>query len=248
MEVPGRTRSERVKAAAGAVVLEGLLLYALAAGLGVTMPAAVSDRLRLIDLLREPPPPASRVIPPRARTARREAAASPPNLRSQASEVVVPPARPLPVPPPVVAAPIAGLGSDPSAGAANVAGPGTGSGGQGNGNGSGRGGNGDGGGWATGPRLLRGRLKDSDYPRAAGEAGIGGSVSVRIAVGADGRVARCVVTGSSGNPDLDETTCRLIAQRYRYRPARNADGRAVPSIAAESHDWIVRERQAEPDP
>ena len=100
---------------------------------------------------------------------------------------------------------------------------------------------GDGGGEAdeTPPRWLRGRLSDSDYPGDVGEAGLQGTVSVKFLVWTDGRVRRCEVTGSSGNATLDATTCRLIQQRFRYRPSLDAQGRPVPAWLIENHQWVI---------
>jgi len=68
---------------------------------------------------------------------------------------------------------------------------------------------------------------------------------VRYFVNVDGRVSGCVVTRSSGNAVLDETTCRLIEQRYRYDPSRDADGRPVRSIIVVSQDWVLERMPAE---
>jgi protein TonB len=239
MKAADPRRNDRIKAAAGVVMLEGLLAWGLIAGLGVRMPA-VREQLELVAIALEPPrPPIVKIVPPRARTRKPEGAASPPNLKAKPTEIAAPkPA--LPAPSPVAAAPKPGPGAAPSAGASAVRGPGTGSGGQGNGTGSGGAGNGaGGGGYATPARWLKGRLKNKDYPRAAGEARVGGSVTVRFTIAPNGRAIQCVVTGSSGSAALDETTCRLIEQRYRYKPARDANGKAVPSIETEIHDWDV---------
>ena len=143
----------------------------------------------------------------------------------------------------MAAAPIAGPGAAPNAGAAPVPGPGTGSGGLGNGTGSGNGGNGGGGGGGngSGPRWLKGRIKDKDYPREAGEAGIGGTVMVRYVVEPDGHATHCIVVRSSGRRDLDETTCRLIEQRFRYKPAMDRNGRPIASVMEGRHDWVIGE-------
>jgi protein TonB len=147
-----------------------------------------------------------------------------------------------------VAAPVAGQGDKASAGAADVPGPGTGSGGIGTGLGSGNQGTGTGGGGGGGAmgiraRWIRGRIYDSDYPRRAYNAGIGGTVYLRFVVEPDGRVGRCSVTRSSGNRDLDSTTCRLIQSRFLYRPARDAQGRPVAETVRGEHVWEV-----EPEP
>ncbi len=240
---------DRVKAALGAAALQLLFAYALLTGLAVEMPAAVRDRLIVFGIAPPPPSPPPRVersVPRRTESERPQGGSSPPGLRARPTEVVAPaPIVPLKLPPPIVAAPLPGPGSDPSAGDADVRGPGTGSGGRGRGNGDGYGdGDGDAGG-GTPPRWLRGRISDRDYPRWAGEAGIGGTVSVRYRVGIDGRVSDCVVTRSSGSRELDEVTCRLIEQRFRFAPSRDRTGRAVRSTIVEDHHWMVRDEEWE---
>lgn len=85
---------------------------------------------------------------------------------------------------------------------------------------------------------MRGGLSfERDYPRAARAIRAQGNVGVRIAIAADGRVSGCTVTRSSGNADLDRTTCSLIVKRFRYAPARDASGRAIPSTENTAFDW-----------
>ena len=68
-------------------------------------------------------------------------------------------------------------------------------------------------------------------------------VGANVYIGANGRVTRCVVKISSGNQALDDTTCRLITQRFRYEPARGTDGRPVADIAGwEQRWWLGRDR------
>jgi len=236
---------ERVRAAVAALLLEAVLGYALIVGLGVHAPAPVHEGLNVLGLLPDPPPPPPkpRPKPPPVPIPKPEGAAAPPNLKATPTEIVRPPPPPvvLPPPPPIVAAPVAGTGAAPSAGAAPVPGPGTGAGGEGNGFAAGRGGGGSGSGIAVPARFLKGELRNKDYPRALGDAGIGGVVTMRFTVGTDGRVYDCRVIGSSGNRELDETTCRLAEQRYRYRPARDASGRPVVSTDTDEHEWISRE-------
>ena len=247
---------DRIKSALGVAAFHAVLGYALLAGLGFEVPAAVSEQLKLINLAEEPPPPPIKEPKPvevrtekesvkKARAEKPEGAASPPNLTSTPTPIVAPPPEiRLPVPSPVIAAPVAGVGSDPSAGAADIPGPGTGSGGQGTGTGSGAGGSGAGGGGGGGrirARWISGRIRDRDYPRAAARAGIGGTVFLRFVVAPDGRVSECRVTRSSGSPDLDSTTCRLILQRFRYRPARDSTGRPVPEVITGEHHWELGE-------
>lgn len=250
MTIAIESRNRRITSALAAVVVHGVLGYAFITGLAVDFTRAVGDNLKLFTIASPPPPPPLEKIAPRPiKSSRPEGAASPPNLRSRATQLVAPKPIVPPVvpPPPVVVALKAGVGSDASAGAADIAGPGTGSGGLGDGTGSGGAGDGDGyGGAETPPRLIRGRIRDSDYPRGLGEAGISGVVSIRFLVGVDGRVSRCQVTRSSGSRELDETTCRLIEQRFRYAPSRDEDGQPVPTIVSQRHFWEIRHDEDSP--
>lgn len=238
---------ERVASAAGVALVHALIGWALVTGLRFELPVRVSDELKLIDILPAPEPPKPAPPPPReVRSERPEGEASPPNLRAEPTQIVLPPPKvQLPVETPVPAAPIAGRGSAPSAGSAEVPGPGYGAGGVGDGRGSGGFGDGDGAGGWTPPRLRRGRIRNSDYPREAGEAGEGGTVGVRFVVEPDGRVSRCSVTRSSGSRVLDDTTCRLIVERFRYTPSFDPAGRPVRATIVQNHSWVVRDEPAD---
>lgn len=234
--------AERARGALAAGAVAGVVGYALILGLGVHPVHIVQDGLKLFAIPPErvPPPKPPVVQPPHARAHRKEAAAAPPNLRSHATDIVVPPAI---VPPvvrsPVTVAPVANTGMQASQGAAEVAGPGTGAGGQGNGTGSGGQGDGDGDGDGDNspPRLIKGHLKIKDVPQELIAGGRGGTVSVIYAVETDGRVTDCQVSRSSGLPDLDALTCRLIEQRFRYEPSRDPEGHPVRSHVYENHSW-----------
>jgi protein TonB len=242
------TRDRAGAMACTAVMVAGLG-FVLVRGLAWTAPPAAIEALKIFAVAPPPPPPPpARTEPKPIHSKRPEGAASPPNLRAKATELVVPPPIVPPIqPPPVIAALTPGIGAAANTGAAPVPGPGTGAGGAGNGTGSGASGDGDGdGGDETPPRLIRGRIKDSDYPRGAAEAGVRGTVSVRYTVETDGRVTGCAITRSSGNAELDETTCRLIEKRFRYSPWRDAAGRPVRSTVVSDHDWIID--RLPPDP
>jgi periplasmic protein TonB len=77
---------------------------------------------------------------------------------------------------------------------------------------------------------IAGELVARDFPRSGADERDGRFVIVRFAVGPDGRVANCRVAQSSGNPEVDAITCRLIEQRFRYRPARDGAGRPVSDV------------------
>lgn len=240
-----RLEPGRIRAAIGVLAVHVLLAWALVSGLRIGVPQAVQEQLKLFDVLpAPPPPPPEKVVPQRIKAKKPEGEASPPNLRSKATDVTAPkPVVPLPVPPPIIVAPKPGPGVQATSGAADVPGPGTGAGGIGNGLGAGGRGNGEGGlGDETPPRPIRDRLKYSDEPAALREAGIGGTVSVSYRVGVDGRVTDCAIEKSSGYPALDSTTCRLIEQRFRYKPALDDEGRPVPSTIVSDETWVPHER------
>jgi protein TonB len=238
-----RSREDRAKAAAGAALCHALLGYALITGLGYQPATILGQPLRVFDLRVEPPPPpVPESVPAQAKTKAAEGAASPPSLKAKPTPVVAPPPKvrieapprvtvpePKPLPP----------GTDPRAGASPLDGAGSGAGGVGAGAGSGGRGDGAGGGMASRAQRERGSLENQDYPRAALRAGAQGSVKVRFTVGSDGRVSGCRVTRSSGREDLDSTTCRLIEQRFVYRPARDAQGRPVAELVSKTYDWLL---------
>jgi protein TonB len=248
----GQENRDRIKSVLGVAAFHALVGYAFLTGLGYEVAETVSDELKMFDVFEEPPPPPTEPAVPekvlKSETAKPkdpEGAASPADLKDSPSPIVVPPPEiPLPLPPLVVAAPIAGQGNAASAGAADVPGPGTGRGGIGTGLGSGSRGNGTGGGGGgigggMRARFLRGRIMDSDYPRSALEARMSGTVFLRFVVAPSGRVSDCTVTRSSGSAELDATTCRLIQERFRYRPARDAYGRPIAEAIRGQHSWEV---------
>lgn len=236
-------KGNRIVAALVSGGLVAAMLWALVLGLAMANGVAVSDGLKLFAVVPPPPPPPPEQPKPKVHNYRPQGAAAPPNLRAKPTEVVAPdPVIPPREPPPIVVAPVAGQGAQASAGAADIPGPGTGAGGEGDGFGGGGSGDGDGDGAGdVPPRRVGGRLNYSDLPREAREEGVSGTVGVRFVVAVNGRVPSCQVTRSSGNRFLDDFTCRLIVQRYRFKPAHDADGEAFQSVLVQNETWEVRE-------
>lgn len=240
--VVGPTPRERVGAGLCSAALVAGLGWALIAGLGVRLPVRSEEGLELFAVAPPPAVPKVRVEPERKRRERPKGETGAPNLRAEATEVVAPvPVVVLPVPTPVIAAPVAGSGSALSQGAADVPGPGFGAGGEGTGRGGGGSGDGFGEGDETPPRRVRGRLSSSMIPERLRERpGFHRyTVGLRYRVEQDGRVTGCRVTRSSGEAELDANTCRGVEERFRYRPARDEQGRAVRSIVVIDWDWDV---------
>jgi protein TonB len=46
---------------------------------------------------------------------------------------------------------------------------------------------------------------------------------------------------------LDETTCRLIEERFRFEPSRDRSGRPVRSRIVENHEWDVEDIPSRPE-
>ena len=224
----------------GIVALMGALLVF---GLGVrpTIQQASMPLLTvaLTDLPKPPPPPP----PPRPvqhERAKKSAAKDKPsarNIRNQATQVVAPQVQPIKPPPPVVVAPVAGAGLAANNGASNRVGPGQGAGGVGNGlGGGGNGGDGDDDAdWETPPRELSTKLSLSDLPPGFFDNDARGiSMEVQFTVLVNGTAANCHTTRSSGYRDIDAQICRKVEQRFRLRPALDADGRPVRSEMVKS--------------
>jgi protein TonB len=82
-------------------------------------------------------------------------------------------------------------------------------------------------------------ISDSDYPAAAIRSEEHGTTRFRLAVGPDGRVTDCVVTGSSGSSALDSATCRIMKARARFSPAHDTTGRPTGDSVASAIRWVL---------
>lgn len=236
------SKGERVAAGTASLLVAAAIGLGLASGLDLAVVRRASETIAAIAI--PAPRPEPEVAPAPQPTPSRSASgkASPANKQAKAAAATAPkPLVPPPNPPPIAAAPRPGEGSQASAGAAPVAGPGSGAGGRGDGTGAGGSGNGTGGG--TRPVWRSGTIRDSDYPKAASRAKIGGEVEVRFTIQPTGRVTACRVTRSSGDPALDSTTCRLIEERFLFRPATDAAGRPIASSYGWRQNWWLERRR-----
>jgi protein TonB len=235
-------RTPRTFSAALSLGIVGLMGLALILGLSVRVPPGASQSFISVALSALPPPPPIRIEPPRPKTkaAKAKDKPSPRNLRNHATQIVAPPVvQPLLPPPPMPVATQAGTGAAAQTGASTERGPGQGAGGNGNGlGGGGDGGNGDDDGDSViGPRQIGGKMSYRDLPDGILPEGRQATVEVRYTVNVDGRVSRCRATRSSGYPAIDTLACRLIEERFRFRPARDEDDRPVRADIIESHTW-----------
>jgi periplasmic protein TonB len=224
---------ERAYALTAVVAVQVALGLALLTGLriSVTHSADVVQRMIEIAIPKAPPPP-----PPAPVQVARKAEHRP----SSAPEAEPKPLGGSPGPEPSHAvasvAPVVAVhptaapsGGGSGTGTAIGSGAGGGTGGQGYGSDDG----------GTDLEHIGGEIRLSDYPRELGRAGIGGRVSVTFTVLPNGRVAGCHVTRSSGVPQLDGLTCRLIEQRFRFRPSTDRFGRPIADEVDWDHDWIA---------
>src|SRR3954449_10536581 len=222
---------ERVYALAAVVLVQLALGFALLIGfrVPVTRPAELVQRLIDVALPKTPPslPPP---IAPTPKPARHTSSApkaepkplggSPGPLPAHASTSIAP----------IVAVRpnVAPSGGGSGAGPALSSGAGGGTGGQGYGEEDG----------GTDLEHVAGEILPSDYPPDLGRAGIGGRVSVTFTVQPNGRVTGCHVTRSSRISQLDALTCRIIEQRFRFRPSTDRYGRPIADEVDWDHDWI----------
>lgn len=235
---------DRILSAVSAFLVNGVIGYALLTGLAlvpIVREGPDESSLVLFDL--KPALPEQEAKPLQPRPERREAGGSPQSdvrpapdpfkTLAPVSITAPPPIIPLPTPlAPAEAGPVK------SGDAAGLGGAGTGDGaGSGAGDGVGRGRR-DGGSFSS-ARQTGGRFRNSDFPstaRGAGQLKIG----VRYAIGPSGRVDTCEVTEGSGYPDVDAMTCRVIMERYRFRPARDPEGYPVTEVRNEDYRWRMR--------
>lgn len=86
---------------------------------------------------------------------------------------------------------------------------------------------------------LAGLITRRDYPPMALRYRHQGIVGYRVTVAVNGRVSNCVITSSSGSTFLDAATCRLIASRARFAPARKLDGTPVAETVSGRTRWSL---------
>lgn len=232
MYAPNLDRRDRTGAMLAVVLVHVGLAFAILNATGRIDIAAETQRtLKLFDVADiEPPPPPPPPVEQSEKPKNDEGAASAKNIESKATPVAAPKPRvEIPVPPKIVVTETPAQGNEATQGASDVRGPGTGAGGVGTGTGSGGSGSGTGGGGAglgTRPRLVSRSLSERDYPAALRRMWpSGGRVLVMFDVQVNGRATGCSVYTSSGVPEIDQATCRLVETRLRFAPARDTSGR-----------------------
>ena len=231
---------ERAAALTAVVLVQAALAFALLTGLRVPVTRPRDAVERLIDLTlpkprlerpeRPPQKPKAEPKSVRAADSAPKAAPTPPG-GSPGQKPAHAPASVAPVIAvrPTVAPSGGGVGTGPAMGS-----------GSGGGTGGSDYGAGEGGG--TDLEQIAGEITPRDYPRHLGRAGIGGRVGLVFTVATNGRVSRCRITSSSGIPELDALTCRLIMQRFIFRPGTDRYGRPVSDDIEGEHIWEAGRR------
>lgn len=79
----------------------------------------------------------------------------------------------------------------------------------------------------------------ADYPADSLRANEQGSSAFTVTVDTQGRVKDCRITGSSGSPRLDETTCRLVTQRARFTPATDSKDNPIEGTYSNRVRWVL---------
>ena len=77
----------------------------------------------------------------------------------------------------------------------------------------------------------------SDYPLKALSEDMWGDVRIAIHMDATGCPTACETVDSSGYPLLDETSCRLMMERFRSRPKLDENWRPIPATVVKTIRW-----------
>ena len=227
---------ERVTALAAVVLVQAGLTAVLLSGFRVDMTRSADVVQRLVDItLAKPPPPIPpRPVQPPPRPKHHQSSAPKAQPDKLGGSPGPQPAHAPPSVTPIVAVKPSAAPSGGGAGTGPALGSGAGGGTGGNGYGADEGG--------SDLEHISGEIERSDYPSELGRAGIGGRVSVTLTVEPNGRVSTCRITRSSGVPQLDSLTCRLMQQRFRFRPSTDRYGRPIRDEVDWDHDWIPPRR------
>jgi periplasmic protein TonB len=214
------SRPDRAKAIAGVVAVYAVIVGAMLLVRTDTSPRTVESIPPVLIEVTEPPIPPPQPEPGKAKE--EEGAAG---KKDEPTPIVAPqPKIVIPAKPPVAAAPVAGTGLSPNAGAATA---GTGPGAGGSGTGRGGGGSGGAGGIGSDARLLGGnsaKLPSHILRQFAADRGFG---FLLLTISETGRVSDCNVLQSAGSPEVDQALCNLMLRKSRWAPARDKQGNPI---------------------
>jgi TonB family protein len=89
------------------------------------------------------------------------------------------------------------------------------------------------------PEIVSGTAYSGDYPLYARRRSMQGVAVMRVTVGIDGRASTCSIAVSSGHQILDDQSCSLVRERFRFTPALDESGRLVPATIPFSTEWVL---------
>jgi len=192
------------------IIFHALIGYAFITGLAYNVVKKAVEDLKTFDVEEEPPPPPEQPPPP------------PPQTKVEPPPMVAPP--PIVSTPVIVAPPMQTVQQAPPVQIHVEAPP------------------------APKPSMAspatpRGRPQDwvttEDYPSSAMREGVQGVTGYRLEIGPDGKVTGCQITASSGSGILDDTTCKLLARRARFNPAKDASGAGMAASYSGRVRWQI---------
>ena len=196
------------------VALHVLLGYAFVTGLAFNVVKKVAQDLKVVDIKDQPPPPEQKPPPPPPQPQQQvpppPIVAPPPIVQTVTA---APPVASVPTPPPV--APPITVSAPPAPPAPVISQA------------------------AAAKGNPASWVSSDDYPPAALREERQGRVTIAFTINEQGRIENCRVTQSSGSPDLDETTCRLVTRRGRYAPAKDAAGNPIRQNASLPFRWQI---------
>jgi len=211
------TMSPRKVVSIGLVVLlHALIGYAFITGLAYNVIKKAANELKTVDIKDQPPPPDKPPPPPppQQKVEPPPVVAPPPIVQTQ---TIAPPVlATVPKPPPVVAPPVIAPPAPTPPPVIHTVSQAA----QAKGNPAS---------WVT----------TDDYPPSALRDGKQGRVVASWTVNEQGRVDSCTITQSSGVPELDDTTCKLIVRRARYTPAKDQAGNPIKQTDSRPFRWQI---------
>lgn len=195
-------------------ILHAILGYAIVTGLAYNVIKKAAEDLKTFDVEEEPPPPEETPPPPENQPDVPPPVVAPPPI-VRIDSIAPPPVVATPVAPPPMITPTAPP-APPAPPAVRTVPP------------------------KSAVGNLQGLFSPDDYPSAAADNEEQGTVSVRLAIGPNGRVTDCSVSSSSGSRTLDSTTCRILRSRARFTPATDNMGNPTAGSFTQRITWRLQ--------
>jgi TonB family protein len=94
--------------------------------------------------------------------------------------------------------------------------------------------------WKWPARQVEGEFLPSDFPAEADAANQKGVAEVHFTVSREGVPERIELADPTSIASLDAATLAIVAERFRYEPARDANGEPVPQRRRRKIAWLLR--------